>query len=67
MRRKKSVPSGFTQIKIVDGVTVRKVVNFFDIAKCPLASFHPDHFRDDGTCLCFPEKKKRVTQRRQGK
>lgn len=24
------------------------------IAACPVLTFLPDHYREDGTCLCFP-------------
>ena len=26
------------------------------IAKCPLCIFGPDHYKPDGTCLCFDKK-----------
>ena len=41
-----------------------RVISSADITICPLRSLSPHHYRDDGTCLCVPDKidRKRRTQ-----
>lgn len=31
------------------------VIKSSDIERCPIHSFAPSHYRDDGTCLCEPD------------
>lgn len=52
-------------MKIVNGTsyhdeTHRAVIDKLEnahemIKKCPICSFDPDHYKADGTCLCFDE------------
>jgi hypothetical protein len=36
------------------------VVSSAEIARCPLRSLQPEHYREEGTCLCQPEPELRV-------
>lgn len=29
-----------------------KVIHLSDVARCPIQSLHPAHYRDDATCVC---------------
>lgn len=34
----------------------QRIVTATDLARCPIRSLSPDHYRPDGTCQCVPRR-----------